>query len=182
MKQQKDTYMVEKTKNSADATRVETKIVFEAPRKSMGQTIVIWIIETIIGLAIVAGLGYAFLNFTPAGEELKVKYERSSRKTIESLDEGVEFCRFYASYMGHPPASQDEVLRFQKERIANPYRQYFLSSGERVPYWNARDGFGHVIQIDINPNTRTVRLTSPGLLPISGDKPGFFNITHETSY
>ena len=166
----------------AKEPRMETNIVFESPRKSIGQTIVTGFLETAAALAAIALLGWLFLNCTPAGEELMDKYERKSRETVEALDDGVKFCRFYASYTGHPPSSGDEVVNFQVERMSNPFRQYHLPTGEILPYWNAKDGFGHDIDIQVNPQTRRIKLTSPGFLPLSGEKPGIFNVTRETTY
>ena len=177
------------TSTQSDTPRVETNIVFEAPRQSIGQAIVIWLVRTALGLAIVAGLGYAFLNFTPAGEELKDKYERKSRETVESLEEGLEFCRVYASCMGHPPISHEEVLNFQTERLTRslpfgkkPPMQLRLPAGKTLSFWNARDGFGHDIDIQVDQQRRTIKLTSPGFFPISGSHPGFFDVTREATY
>ncbi|MGN0846679.1 MAG: hypothetical protein ACI4RA_04760, partial [Kiritimatiellia bacterium] len=179
---ERSTHMAENTEvNPPDTPRMETNIVFEAPKKSVGQSIATVFIEILIGLAIFAGLAYAFLNFTSDGEKLKYKYECKSRDTIKSLNDGLEFCRFYASYKGHPP-SKDEVFEILMERIRNPRTQYRLPSGKTLPYWNAKDGFGHDISIDVNPQTRTIKLTSPGILPLPGDKPCFFNVIRETSY
>ena len=170
------------TSTQSDKPRVETNIVFEAPRQSIGQAIVIWLVRTALGLAIVAGLGYAFLNFTPASEELKDKYERKSRETASSFDEGVEFCRFYASYTGKPPFSSKEVRDFQVKRIQNPFTVFRLPSGKNLTYWNAKDGFGHDIDIQVDQQRRTIKLTSPGFFPISGSHPGFFDVTREATY
>ena len=143
------------------APTMETNIVFETQRKSIGQAIIVWLVRTVIGLTIVAGLGYAFLNFTPAGEEMKDKYERGSRRTVEVLDQGVAFCRAYASRVGHPPSSTEEIQKFQKERLLKPFGGAFSSSERGVPYWYPKDGFGHDIDIQSNPQTRKIKLTPP---------------------
>lgn len=162
--------------------KMETNIVFEAPQKTVAQTIGVWLVKIVISVVVLFCGAYVFLNFTSNGEELKTKYEKSCRETTKLLDDGIHFCRFYISYFGHPPASQDEVINFQTERLRNPFKQYRLPDGRNLPYWNAKDGFGHEIDIHVNPKSRTIRLTSPGLVPISGDMPGFFDYVREASY
>lgn len=113
---------------------------------------------------------------TPVGQEQLTKYKRCCRETDESLNDGVNFCRFYIECFGRPPASSDEIVKFQMNRIGkNPY-------GRNVPYWNGKDGFGHDVKIQLNEHTRKIRLVSPGLLPFSGDIPFFFDYILETSY
>ncbi len=162
--------------------KMETNIVFEAPQKTVAQTIGVWLVKTVISLVVLFCGGYVFLNFTANGVELKAKYEKNCRETMKLLDDGIDFCRFYISHFGHPPASPKEVIKFQTERIGNPFKQYRLPDGRNLPYWNAKDGFGHEIDIQVNPQSRTIRLTSPGIVPISGNMPAFFNCVREASY
>lgn len=161
---------------------METKIVFEAPRKSVAQAVAIGLVRFAIGLTIAIAVGYIFLNFTPAGEELKDKYERKCGETRQQLDEGVEFCQAYNLLFGHPPASRKEVLDFQVSRMMHPMTKYCMADGRILPYWNAKDGFGREIEIQTNPGNRTIKLVSHGILPLDGDTPGLFDCVREGKY
>lgn len=162
--------------------KVETRIVFEAPQKSVGQAIIVWLIRSVVSLILLACAAYALLFFTPAGEEMRYKYEKRCRETYQSLSDGIDFCRFYISYFGRAPASSKEVLNFQSKRLTTPFTQYRLQDGRNLPYWNCKDGFGHEIDIQINPQTRTIKLTSPGFIPLSGDMPCIFDYIREDIY
>lgn len=164
------------------APRMNTNITFEAPKKTLAQEIVVWTVRLAVTLTMLAAGAYVFFNLTPAGEELKHKYEKRCRETDELLDDGIEFCRFYISYFGRPPTSAEDVQKFQVERLMHPFTQYHAEGGGILTYWNGKDGFGHEVKIQVNPQTRTIKLTSPGALPLTGNKPAIFDYVREASY
>ena len=149
--------------------RPETQIVIEGQktvivRKSALSTIVAYLFEMILGLAIVAGIGYGWLTFTEGGQEIKGKYQRSVERTEENLDTNVIVIRFLTAYWQRPPASTDEIMEFNMSRIRNPLIIYKYDDGRVVPFFTPNDGFGRPLTYSVDPEKRIITLHSNGIL------------------
>ena len=169
--------------NQGGQPRVETTIVLEVPKKSILKATISGLFRLILVFVLLAIAGYAFLNFTHTGRDYLSEYERRSEDTIRSLDDAAELCVYYVSCKGQPPASLSEVGNFLSERPIIVPPKEFLPSGKCVPhFFSMKDGFGHNIDLKVDPQNRKLILTSIGFVPVAGNKPGFFNISREVSY
>ena len=137
--------------------------VIESPRKSMLQNLVSYTLRTIIGLAILAALGYGFLNFTSTGNEFKEKYHKSVADTEQFMDTNTVVIRFLIDFWQRPPASYDEITEFNISRVQNPFTIYKISDDQNLPYFHHVDGFGNKFQYSVDPQKRIITLHSPGL-------------------
>ena len=181
--------------DNANGPKMETTVVVQTEKKSLGYIIAKSIGGVIGSLLFAVAVGFILLNFTDKGEELKAKYERQCDSTKYDLDSGIEFCRWYIAQFGRAPSSAREVKEYQdarlRESLNRSLNRKMVVAGQTLraplsfgpgPLWNGTDGFGHDVKIEVDTSARKIKLTSPGLIPVSGDIPGFLDYVREGDY